>query len=34
MKQIPYGKQGEARNSTPEVEVVTDAMLRVQKWLD
>src|SRR5260370_30254463 len=28
VKQVPNGKQGEAKNSAPEVEVVTDAMLR------
>jgi hypothetical protein len=34
MKQTSNGKQGEAKNSTPEVEVVTDAMLRapVHPW--
>jgi hypothetical protein len=28
MKQISYGKQRETKNSTPQIEVVTDAMLR------
>src|SRR6266568_5830127 len=28
MQQISYGKQGEAKNSTPKVEVVTHTMLR------
>ena len=28
MKQVTYGKQREAKNSTPEVKVVADAMLR------
>src|SRR6266496_6256469 len=27
IKQISYGKQGEAKNSTPKIEVVTDAVL-------
>jgi len=28
MQQISYGKQGKAKNSTPEIEVVTYAMPR------
>jgi len=28
MKQVPNGKQHETKDSTPEVEVMTDAMLR------
>ncbi len=28
IKQISYGKQGEAKNSTPKIEVVTHTMLR------
>ncbi len=27
MKQISYGKDRETKNSTPEIEIVTDAML-------
>lgn len=27
MKQISYGKQRETKNGTPQIEVVTDAML-------
>jgi len=27
MKQISYGKQRETKNSTPEIEVMTNAML-------
>jgi hypothetical protein len=27
MKQISYGKQGEAQNGTPQIEVMTNAML-------
>jgi hypothetical protein len=28
MKQIPYGKQRETKNGTPEIEVMTNAILK------
>jgi hypothetical protein len=28
MKQVSYRKQGEAKNGTPEIEVMTNAMLK------